>query len=162
MSRHRPNLYAGPVEMDTRVGCYGWIELDGKVLLTYWTMPDNEYGARGEGWTLPGGGMEVGESTEQTVVRELAEETGYVVEVGRLLGTDSFYRPPSQRYDRGQRYLHSLRVVYLARIVGGEFAVEEEGSTTDAGWFTPTEIARLDRVSLVDAGLRMAGKTEVA
>ena len=37
-------------------------------------------------WALPGGAIEIDQSAEQTVVREVLEETGYIVEVVRLIG----------------------------------------------------------------------------
>jgi ADP-ribose pyrophosphatase YjhB (NUDIX family) len=37
-------------------------------------------------YTLPGGGVEIGETGEQSVVRECLEETGYVVEIVATLG----------------------------------------------------------------------------
>ena len=38
-------------------------------------------------WSIPGGRVEPGETDEQAVIRELAEETGLTVEVGPLIGT---------------------------------------------------------------------------
>lgn len=46
-----------------------------------------DYGDRS--WTLPGGGMEVGESPLAALQREVHEETGYVVRPGTLLGVYS-------------------------------------------------------------------------
>jgi len=37
-------------------------------------------------WTLPGGGVELNESPEEAIVREIAEETGFTVQLQRLVG----------------------------------------------------------------------------
>lgn len=55
----------------TRVACRGIAIRDGLILLTYETNMDQ--------WFIPGGGLEENESLEQCCVRELAEETGFVV-----------------------------------------------------------------------------------
>ena len=46
-------------------------------------------------WSLPGGFVEVGESTEETAIRELAEETGLAARSLRLVGVST---QPSQLY----------------------------------------------------------------
>lgn len=127
------------------------------MLLTYWSVPPTLPGLRHQGWTLPGGGMETGEQVCETVVREVAEETGYQVEVGAYVGIDSRHRSAERRPDGGERPLHHLRIIYRARIVGGQFAVEVGGTTADAAWFPRHQIAELDRVSLVDIALRLVG-----
>jgi 8-oxo-dGTP pyrophosphatase MutT (NUDIX family) len=67
-----------------------------------------------------GGGVERGESPEEAAVREVREEIGYDVEVLRLLGEDAFTIPADGRPDGSERPLLSVRVVFEARIVGGE------------------------------------------
>jgi 8-oxo-dGTP pyrophosphatase MutT (NUDIX family) len=37
-------------------------------------------------WVLPGGGLELSESPEQAIVREILEETGFAVKADRLVG----------------------------------------------------------------------------
>jgi ADP-ribose pyrophosphatase YjhB (NUDIX family) len=49
----------------------------------------HSYGPRN--WELPGGGRKANESTEQTVHRELREETGVEVVIERLSGV--YYQP---------------------------------------------------------------------
>lgn len=138
--------------MDLRVGAYA-IVLDeaGRQLLAHW----NEGGRTG--WTLPGGGIDPGESPAAAVVREVLEETGFEVQAGDLLGIDSIVIPASERLGDRDRPLHALRVIYRARIVGGALRDEIGGTTDTADWFTPGAVEELDRVSLVDVGRRLAG-----
>ncbi len=54
-----------------RVACRGIVLSEGKILLTYEVHTDQYF--------IPGGGLEDDESLEECCVRELAEETGYMV-----------------------------------------------------------------------------------
>jgi 8-oxo-dGTP diphosphatase len=40
-------------------------------------------------WNFPGGGIENGESPEEAVIREVHEETGYIIEIIELLNASS-------------------------------------------------------------------------
>jgi 8-oxo-dGTP pyrophosphatase MutT (NUDIX family) len=51
-------------------------------------------------WELPGGRLEIGESPEQCVAREIAEETGWDVEVEELLDAWVYQPLPETRPDR--------------------------------------------------------------
>ncbi|GAA3824099.1 hypothetical protein GCM10022403_066920 [Streptomyces coacervatus] len=122
---------------------------DGRLLLARWIDDDG----RPE-WTLPGGGMEHGEDPYDTVHREVEEETGYLVEITGLLGVDSFRRTFPRRFGRQVDH-QGLRLVYEARITGGELRPEIGGSTDMAAWHPLEEVPRLNRVGLVDAGLAL-------
>ena len=106
---------------DTLVRCVGAVitRADGRVLLI---QRGNEPG-RGL-WSLPGGRVEPGESDEQAVAREVAEETGLVVTVGKLAG-----RVRRGRYDIGD---------YFATIVSGKLAAATDA--LDACWADPREL----------------------
>jgi len=71
-------------------------------------------------WALPGGFVEVGETTENACRREVLEETGLEVEIVRLLGV---YSDP-ERDPRG----HSVSAVYVAIPAGGELKADTDAS----------------------------------
>ena len=137
--------------MDLRVAAYAVVTDDeGKILLARWTE------GRRVAWTMPGGGLEAGEDPEDAVRREVREETGYSVHVQELLGIHSRVIPAGRRVKKADDPLHTLRIIYRAKISGGKLRFEEDGSTDMAGWFTLAEVAQLQRVKLVDIALRMA------
>ncbi|MBZ2198929.1 NUDIX hydrolase [Occultella gossypii] len=135
--------------MDTRPASYVVAVRDGAVLLAHW----NEGGRTG--WTLPGGGMEDDESTEETAIREFREETGYDVALDGLLGVDTHYVAAADRLSVGAGPLRSVRIIYAGHIVGGELTHEIDGSTDECRWVPLEEVAGLDTVSLVGAAMAM-------
>lgn len=134
---------------DTRPAAYAVIIRDGAILLAYWKQGGHE------GWTLPGGGLDLAEHPVDGCRREVREETGYDAEVGVLLGIDVGHWPAELRLDGGARDFQSLRLVYEARITGGELQNELNGTTTHAAWVPLPGVKDLHRVSLVDAALRL-------
>jgi 8-oxo-dGTP diphosphatase len=148
-----PDVDGHPEGHDTRVGAYAVLIDDAdRILLALW----NE-GAT-PAWTVPGGGVEVGETPKEAAVREVREETGYDVELVRLLGEDRFTVPAGERLDGTRRPLLSVRLVFEARIVGGELTHEVGGTTDEAAWIPIADVAGIERVALVDTALRLAGR----
>jgi ADP-ribose pyrophosphatase YjhB (NUDIX family) len=69
-------------------------------------------------WSLPGGRLELGETLEAGLAREMLEETGLVVEVGPVVDVfDRIMLDPERRV----RY-HYVLIDYLCRPVGGTLA----------------------------------------
>jgi 8-oxo-dGTP diphosphatase len=137
------------VHFDTRPAAYAVIIRDGAILLAYWKQDGKE------GWTLPGGGLDLAEHPVDGCVREIFEETGYHAEIGPMLGIDVGHGPAGTRLDGIDRDFQSLRLVYEATVTGGELSHEVDGTTTHAGWIPLGEVDSLNRVSLVDAALRL-------
>ena len=65
-------------------------------------------------WGIPAGGLEYREQPADAIVREFREETGMQIEIERLLTV------VSARED------HHISMVYLCRIVSGEFKESHE------------------------------------
>ncbi|GAA1037640.1 hypothetical protein GCM10009557_51560 [Virgisporangium ochraceum] len=100
-------------------------------------------------WHLPGGGTDVGEAPADALLREVAEETGQVGTIGRLLSVSHRHNPVARGWEGYPINWHTIRVVY-------EMAVDEPteprvteaaGSTVEAAWMRPGEI---DRRALTD------------
>lgn len=72
-----------------------------------------------------------------------------------MLGIDVGHWPAGTRLDGIDRDFQSLRLVYEATVTGGELSHEVDGTTTHAAWIPLGEVGSLNRVSLVDAALRL-------
>jgi ADP-ribose pyrophosphatase YjhB (NUDIX family) len=87
-------------------------------------------------WSLPGGRLELGETLEAGLAREMLEETGLVVEVGPVVDVfDRILLDP----ERKVRY-HYVLIDYLCRPVGGRLS---HGSDVAAAEFVdPADLER--------------------
>ena len=84
--------------------------------------------------------MELGESVEQAVIREVKEETGFDVEVLRCIG---IYSDPGHviAFSDGE-VRQQFSICFACRIVGGELSVSSE--SVQVRFFTKEELEHLD------------------
>ena len=77
-------------------------------------------------WGLPTGYAQMSERFEDTIVREVREETGLEVEVGQLVHLKSGYKL-------------RVEVAFAARFVGGQLKVNQS-EVLEALWFPPDQL----------------------
>jgi ADP-ribose pyrophosphatase YjhB (NUDIX family) len=88
-------------------------------------------------YTLPCGGVELGETLREAVIREVREETGVTVEPVALAG----YREVIARDAGGRIERHFVILPFAARWIAGEIALNEE--LAEARWLKPSELSGL-------------------
>ena len=86
---------------------------------------------------LPGGRREAGETYHQTVVRELLEETGWRVEIGRLLGFKHFYRLTPKPAEIAYPHPDFAQLIYLASPVIYQPEAKEQNGYELGSEFVP-------------------------
>ncbi len=76
-------------------------------------------------WGVPGGAMELGETTEETARRELLEETGLTAKIMQFLGVLSG-KEVYFRYPNGDEIFNVIHL-YQGHHVSGELRLDHEG-----------------------------------
>jgi 8-oxo-dGTP diphosphatase len=134
-----PTLAPPPV---TRIPCVGAVIRDdrGRLLMI---LRGHDPG-RGL-WSIPGGRIELGETAEQAVVREVREETGLDVRCGPLLGTAELPGLAGAVVDIRD---------YRAYLLAGSPATPIAGDdAADVRWVSDAEAASMDERGELTRGL---------
>jgi len=111
-------------------------------------------------WGLPGGYVELGESVAEAAVREVFEETGVRVAIGRLVGV---YSDPASMVIEyaGERRVHAVNLCFEAEPVGATGAPTTPDEALASGYFAldalPEPLVPIHRVRIEDAA---AGESE--
>jgi 8-oxo-dGTP pyrophosphatase MutT (NUDIX family) len=93
----RPSVYAVIIER-------------GKILLS----------RQWDGFDFPGGGVDLGENIKKALAREVWEETGIKIAIGRIVFcNDSFFKLPLSG-----EYVQSILIYYLCKKIGGRLSVK--------------------------------------
>ena len=131
------------------VGIGGVIVHDGRVVIV-----KRRFEPLAGQWSIPGGAVEAGETLEACVVREMNEETGFVVEVGPVVEVlDRITRD-----DEGRVLYHFVLIDYLCRPVGGELRAGSD--VAEAVLAEPSELAQYEltekALAVIERALEMA------
>ena len=138
------NTHSIPVEqLVWRPSVYGIVVENGRILLS----PQ----FKGK-YDLPGGGIELGESLEEALFREIKEETGIEVKNPHLIDVRSNFF--TFAHSNGESY-HSIMLYYICEFAGGELSKdgfdEDEKKYADlAQWIPLEEASKVEVASSVD------------
>lgn len=85
-------------------------------------------------WSIPSGGVEVGETLEEACIREVAEETGYEVKIVKALHTK---KTIIKEYKVTTQY-------FLCEITGGDIQYKDpDEEIEEISWMNRNEISKL-------------------
>jgi len=111
-----------------RNSCKAVIVKDGKILLTL------NHDDTGDFYLLPGGGQKFGETLLQTMLREVLEETGWIVKPGELILVRD-YIGSNHEFARWEADVHQTELIFTAIPVRqNEQALVPDIWQTDVEW----------------------------
>ncbi|GCA97345.1 MULTISPECIES: NUDIX hydrolase [Mycolicibacterium] len=106
-------------------------------------------------WSLPKGHIELGETAEQTAIREVAEETGLQGSVLAALGSIDYW------FVTEGRRVHKTVHHYLMRFLGGELS-DDDVEVTEVAWVPlrelPSRLAYADERKLAEVAGELIDK----
>lgn len=88
-------------------------------------------------WAIPGGNVRLGEKLEDAVKREVEEETGLKVEVGKIIDVVEVII----KDDEGRIEYHYVIVDYEAKVIGGKLRASSDA--LEVKWFNLNELEKI-------------------
>lgn len=85
-------------------------------------------------WQLPGGGLEFGESPEQTLHREIMEEVGVKIKIIKLF---------PKIYTEVRKNWQGIFIVYVCELNDDENKIVLNDEASEYGWFTLDQAMKL-------------------
>lgn len=90
-------------------------------------------------WDTVGGFLHEDEAPEDGLRREVREETGLEIEIGRFLGVWM------DRYGGSETAVHTLNLFWVVRAAGGELAPADD--VAELAWFAPDSLPGPDELA---------------
>lgn len=120
----------------TVVAAHGLIEKNGKFLVTRRALIDDYMPGL---WDLPGGTIEFGEDIKKALTREIKEETGLKVKIGKILS--------AYGYQSGENR-HQFQLIYKCNHSSGEVKFDSRFHM-DYRWIDLAELDSLDKIAFL-------------
>lgn len=97
-------------------------------------------------WEFPGGSVEFNERLEDALIREIAEEFGFVISVEKLLDVVDHILPDEKQ--------HWVSPTFLCRFLSGDPKIREPLKCDAIGWFRLADFPRSELTRASDSSLR--------
>jgi 8-oxo-dGTP pyrophosphatase MutT (NUDIX family) len=94
----------------------------------------------GEAWSFPAGGIELGESPQEAITREVVEETGYAIRIHGILGVIGG-RAFRYTYPNGDQ-VEYVATLFQCKIIGGS-GIPTDTETKSTRYFKRHEMPEL-------------------
>jgi mutator protein MutT len=120
-----------------KVATHGLIKKDNKFLVTHRSAV-NDY--MSNFWDIPGGTIEFGEKAIDALNREIKEETGLIVNIGKFIFCHD-YLSNSER--------HQFQIVYECEYIDGEVKLDPQ-EHDDFKWVTLDEMKSLPKIAFLE------------
>lgn len=126
------------------------IERDGKILL----VRETKEVAKNQ-WNHPAGWIDVGENPIEAAKREVKEETGFDFTPTHILGVYSLFQKKLKK--KFNITPHPIKIIFIGNIYEKRKGKLYE-DVSEIRWFSPKEIAKMDKNTLRDLDIKQMVK----